>query len=213
VSGLFDAVIIPGGGVRPDGKLPPWAAARFDRAVERQPGGPFIALSAGTPHLANPLDPTGRPVFEAYAGVRYLLELGVPSDCIFTEISSYDTIGNAYFARVQHTDVRGWRRLLIVNNAFHMPRTEAIFRFVFGLRPDGGYELEFDTTPDTGMPDEIRIPRMEREAASLESLPQRMTGIGSLADLHAWLYRDHAAYRAESAIASRAPDPSLARLY
>lgn len=213
MSGRFDAIIIPGGGVLPDGTLPPWSAARFERALECQSTGPFIALSGGTPHRPSPIDRSGRPIFESHAGARYLLRRGVPSDRIITEISSYDTIGNAFFARVQHTDVRGWRRLLIVNSAFHMQRTEAIFRFVFSLPPERRYQLDFETTSDHTMPEAIRVPRLVREAASLASLPARTEGLRSLADLHAWLYRDHGAYRAESVIVPRETDPDLAGLY
>ena len=63
------------------------------------------------------------------------------SSRILAETCSYDTIGNAFFARTVHTDPRGLRRLLIVNSKFHMPRTEAIFRWVFGAAPDCGYDL------------------------------------------------------------------------
>ena len=138
----FDAVVIPGGGLREDGSLPPWIAACFDLAVKRQPDGPFLALSGGSPHKPPPLDATGRPVFEAVAGAGYLLGRGIPSHRIYTEISSYDTIGNAYFARVQHTDVRGWRRLLVVSREPHAARVEAVFRWLFALEPDHGLPVD-----------------------------------------------------------------------
>ena len=52
---------------------------------------------------------------------------------------SLDTIANAFFLRTIHTDPAGWtrleevledvyRRLLVINNEFHMPRTEEIFK-------------------------------------------------------------------------------------
>ncbi len=51
----------------------------------------------------------------------------MPAERIWAETASLDTIGNAYFARVIHTDPAGLRRLLVVNSAFHMPRTRMIF--------------------------------------------------------------------------------------
>lgn len=209
----FDAVIIPGGGVCDDGTLPPWAAARFHLALELEPDGPFIALSGGTPHRLTPLDPHGRPVFEALAGARYLLERGVPDHRIYTEISSYDTIGNAFFARVQHTDVRNWRRLLIVNSAFHMARTEAIFRWMFSLAPERGYELTFATSADCGMPEDIRSARIAREQVSLAQFRETAKQLQNLAQVHEWLYADHGAYQAESVLAAPVHDPKLSRLY
>ncbi len=202
----FDAVIIPGGGVCDDGRLTDWAAQRFDCAVAIQPEGPFIALSGGTPHKS-------APVFEAYAGAKYLLSLGVPSDRIYTEISSYDTIGNAFFARVQHCDVRSWRRLLVVTSLFHMPRTEAIFRWLFGLAPHAGYELAFEASPDGLMTGELLERRREREAASLAAFLEKADRFRSLAEVHAWMYAGHEAYRAESVANPRPFDPELAGLY
>ncbi len=203
---IFDAVIVPGGGVQDDGRLTEWAASRFDRALQLQPGGPFLALSGGTPHKP-------AQVIEAYAGAKYLLSLGVASECIYTEISSYDTIGNAFFARVQHCDVRRWRRLLVVTSRFHLPRTEAIFRWLFALAPISGYDLTFEASADDGMPSELLTARLEREAASLEAFQDKADRFHSLAEVHAWLYADHGAYRAESVVTPRPVDPLLARLY
>lgn len=210
---MFDAVLIPGGGVDAQGEILPWIRPRFDAAVATQPGGPFLALSGGTFHKPSPLDTSGRPVFEAYAGVRYLLRKGVPEDAILTEISSYDTVGNAFFARVQHTDVRGWRKLLIVNGEYHAPRAEAIFRWVFSLEPLRDYELHFRTTPDLGMPSDLLAARRQREQASLSALSRLMPRFRSLADLHRWLYAAHEAYRAESVSTAREVDPDLAWIY
>ena len=61
----YDAVIVPGGGVRAGGELPPWVKIRFDRAIERSGEAPIVCLSAGTGHRPNPLDQTGRAIFEA----------------------------------------------------------------------------------------------------------------------------------------------------
>ena len=30
---MYDALLIPGGGLLPDGELPPWVRARFDLAI------------------------------------------------------------------------------------------------------------------------------------------------------------------------------------
>ena len=209
----FDAVIIPGGGLRADGSLPPWIAACFDVALERQPDGPFIALSGGSPHKPAPLDPTGRAIYEAVAGGAYLLNRGVPSDRIYTEISSYDTIGNAFFTRTQHTDMREWHRLLVVSCGYHAARMEAIFRWMFALAPEHPYELSFVAADDTTMPVDIRAGRLAREAVSLAQFRQTADRLHSLAEVHAWMYADHAAYRVESVIAPRPVDPRVARLY
>jgi uncharacterized SAM-binding protein YcdF (DUF218 family) len=49
----------------------------------------------------------------------------------------------------------------VITNEFHMPRTRAIFEWVFGLpagahpHPGGPYRLSFATAPDDGMSSEV----------------------------------------------------------
>jgi hypothetical protein len=191
-----DAIIIPGGGVREGGVLPQWAVERFDRAIELHAGEPVICLSGGTVHRPPPLDSTGRPVFEAVAGARYLASRGLDPKLIYTEIASYDTIGNALFARLMHTDPRGWRRLLVITSEFHMGRTREIFRWIFSLAPDRGYELAFESTPDAGMPAPDLEFRRAREQASLAALRALAPRFRELAAVHAWLFTEHNAYAA-----------------
>ncbi len=103
----FDAVIVPGGGLRPNGELPPWFTNRLDAALELAHGAPILTLSAGTTHKPPPLDRNGRPMLEAFVAAQYLLDRGYPHDRLLVEAASYDTIGNAYFARTVHTDPAG----------------------------------------------------------------------------------------------------------
>jgi hypothetical protein len=194
-----DAIIIPGGGVREDGVLPAWAVKRFDRAMELHAGEPIICLSGGTVHRPPPLDSMGRPVFEAVAGARYLVSRGVDPKLIYIEIASYDTIGNALFARLMHTDPRGWRRLLVITSEFHMDRTREIFRWIFSLAPDCGYELAFESTPDAGMPAADLEFRRAREQASLAALRALAPRFREIACVHEWLFTEHNAYSAHAA--------------
>lgn len=189
----FDAVLIPGGGLSRSGELLSFVRTRLDRAAAHSSEF-YIPLSGGTPHVPQPLDGNGYPVFEAIPAARYLQERGIPRERIFPETSSYDTIGNAFFARALHADPRGLRRLLVVNSEFHMPRTEAIFRWVFGAAPDSGYQLTFETTPNTGLSEEALAFRAERERASLEVVLDLAARISTFADLHDWMYTHHGAY-------------------
>jgi uncharacterized SAM-binding protein YcdF (DUF218 family) len=167
--------------------------ARLDGALTRSARF-YIPLSAGTPHLPPPLDGNGYPIFEAIPAAKYLHERGVPRECILPEVCSYDTIGNAFFTRTVHTGPRGLRCLLVVNSAFHMPRTEAIFRWVFGAAPDEEYVLSFLSTRDEGLSEGALAARAERERSSLEKVRTLAARITSLNDLHGWLYTEHGAY-------------------
>jgi hypothetical protein len=191
----YEAIIVAGGGVRAGGELPAYVRRRLDRAIEVQGDAMLITASAGTVHRPPPLDADGFPIFESVAAGRYLIARGVDPHTILPETCSYDTIGNAYFARTIHVEPRGFRRLLVITSAFHMPRTEAIFRWVFGLdAPPGGYELDFESVSDEDIPSDVLADRIERERASLDRLPATIARIGSMRALNEWLYTEHAAY-------------------
>lgn len=193
----YDAILIPGGGVRAGGELPPWVRNRLDRALERHRGEYLIALSAGTPHRPPPLNEDGFPIFESTAAAAYLLEQGVSPDRILTETCSYDTIGNAYFAKAIHADPLELKNLFIVTSAFHLARAEAVFRWVFGLEGSlHSYTLDFESVPDQGIPAEALAARKEKERRSLTQLQPAIEKIDTVVAFHRWLFTEHKAYAA-----------------
>jgi len=193
-SEIYDAVLVPGGGLLADGTPPPWVIARLERALIRAGQATLITLSAGTTHKPPPLDERGFPRFESVEAARYLAARGVAPEHILTETASYDTIGNAYFARALHAEPRDFRRLLVITSDFHMPRTRAIFEWVYGLAPEGGYCLAFEATPDDGLDPTALRERQAREAQGLNTVRALAGQITSLAGLHDWLYHEHRAY-------------------
>jgi uncharacterized SAM-binding protein YcdF (DUF218 family) len=126
----LDAVLVLGGGVPKSVDEPPVyvqqrcndAAAVVKRHCEetsrrdKNPSMlPILTLSAGTAHLPQLMSEDGLPVWEATASAAYLQKRhGLKH--VYVETTSYDTIGNAYYTRTSHTDVNGWRKLLIITN-------------------------------------------------------------------------------------------------
>jgi hypothetical protein len=198
--------------VRKGGELPPWAMARFDTALELCGEAPIVCLSAGTVHHPPPLNQEGYPWLESVAGAKYLLSRGVPASRIQVESTSWDTIGNAYFAKLLHVDPAGWRRLLIVTSEFHMPRSRAIFEWVFGMEP-GRYHLDFVASPDIGIDPVLLERRRAKEAAGLESLLKKASSVRDLPALHRWLHSEHEAYSPTGWISRRASARDIAELY
>jgi uncharacterized SAM-binding protein YcdF (DUF218 family) len=194
VSG-YDAVLVPGGGVRESGQLSPWVELRLDKALELADGVPILTLSAGTTHNVPPREPNGWPLFEAVAMARYLQKRGHPPELIWPEAASYDTIGNAYFARLTHTEPAGLRKLMVVTSMFHLPRTEQIFRWVFSLDPPvHPYQMSFFATPDSGMSPEVLSARRTKEITRIATLGPLVKAHQTLASLHRWLFTGHSAY-------------------
>ncbi len=191
----YQAILIPGGGLTDKGGLPEWTKARLELALKSNRENPFfITLSAGTTHKAPPLNPQGFPIFESQAAAYYLASRGISPEKILLETSSYDTIGNAYFARVIHTDPRNLKRLLVITSEFHMARTKAAFEWVFGLTPNDGYELDFLTSENIGISEEVLRERKGREAESVKKLEEKIRRISTLSDFHTWLFLEHSAY-------------------
>jgi uncharacterized SAM-binding protein YcdF (DUF218 family) len=145
-------------------------------------------------------------VLESIVAAKVLLARGVPAARIWAETASLDTIGNAYFARVIHTDPAGLRRLLVVNSEFHMPRTRMIFDWVFGLPPaDLPYVSDYHTVPDQGLTEVGIEARRAKEVTRMEELRRTIPRIASLAALHRWLFTEHRASAAGADPRSDAP--------
>lgn len=197
---MYDAIVVPGGGVTPTGEPTACVKARLEAAIAVEGTAPILCLSAGTTHRPPPLNSDGTPIFEATAGLRFLQGQGIAVERLFAESSSYDTIGNALFARLLHTEPRGWRQLLVITSEFHAGRTKAIFDVVFGLpfskdRP-ADYRLEYRTVPNVGLVAEDIAARCEKERNSEKQWKATVeqNKFRSLADLHRWLFSEHAAY-------------------
>jgi hypothetical protein len=113
------------------------------------------------------------------------------------EESSYDTIGNAYFSRVLHAIPRGFRRALIITSEFHMPRTEAVFRWIWGLAAPGGEcALEFESVGDEGIEAEVLALRREKERAGLTRVEELRGRLRTFEELHQWMFTEHGVYSA-----------------
>jgi hypothetical protein len=132
----------------------------------------------------------GSVVHECAVMARYLQLNGVSEKMILQESVSGDTIGNAYFARVIHTDPGGLKRLLIVTSQFHMPRTRAIFEWVFGL-DDRGYDLEFLAIADDALATKDRL---ARERGQIRKVMNYRKRVQTLAQFHRWLFSAHAGH-------------------
>lgn len=92
--------------------------------------------------------------------------------------------------------------MVVVTNDWHMPRTRAIFEHVFSLPavrggPVPSYELEFRAAAP-GIPDTRLLQlRQEKESTSLQYfLAEVAPVLGSLQEMHRWVFVQHAAYAA-----------------
>ena len=191
----YDAILIPGGGLTEDGQLTPWSKARVETALSvANHHSLFITLSGGTVYKPPPVDDRGFPIYESHAAAKLLIAMGIPPHQILTETSSFDTIGNAFFARVIHTDPRQLKNLLIVTSEFHLARTKALFNWIFHLLPTENYQLSFVASPNKGITTEVLAERIKKEQQGLQKIEKHSKYINTMKSFHTWLFLQHGAY-------------------
>ena len=182
---------------------------------------PILCLSAGTAHLPQLLSPDGLPIWESTACAAYLLHHNHNQDDeypIYVETTSYDTIGNAFYARTGHTDLNQWYNVLIITNEFHMERVQKIFNWIYALDLNNNekdttnintkynnpnhnpnenkYQLSYLQSPNIGLSDEAIRVRKEREQQSSNHVDALANTKTTLLDVYTFLTTEHALYTA-----------------
>lgn len=191
-----DAILVPGGGLSETGHLHPWTKARLDLAVEYdQQNVYFLLLSGGTVHKPPPLNEDGFPLFESRVAAAYLMDKGITAQRILTEISSYDTIGNAFFSRMIHVQPRNFQNLLVITSQFHVQRVQTAFQWVYTLTPlPYEFHFVFKASPNQGIREDLLQTRIAKERRSLEALQKTIEKIHTLHSFHNWFFTQHEAY-------------------
>lgn len=126
----FDAIVVLGGRVGPDGRPGAAVRRRVERAVElfRAGAAPLIVCAGGQNHC---------PVSEAQAAADLASELGVPSQAIALEERSSNTAENAAYCAqlIQGSGV------LLVTDTYHVFRAQRVFARYFARVAAVGCEI------------------------------------------------------------------------
>ena len=115
----YDAAIVLGAQVCPDGSPSPALARRVGHAVRLAQSGvvAHLLMSGGAVRHSTP---------EARVMRDLALAAGLAPERVVTEEASRNTIGNARLSRPIIAQ-RGWKRLLLVTDACHIPRALYVF--------------------------------------------------------------------------------------
>jgi uncharacterized SAM-binding protein YcdF (DUF218 family) len=116
----FDAAIVLGAMVRPDGSPSRALERRVLHAVE-------LARSGRVRHLLMTGGPVSHPVPEAWAMRDLAVAAGLAPERVAVEDRARNTIDNARLSAAIVAE-RGWRRLAVVTDAYHLPRALYVFR-------------------------------------------------------------------------------------
>lgn len=130
----FDCAIVLGAKVNADGSPSPALARRVAHAVT-------LVRCGRVGHLLMSGGAVNHPVPEAKVMRDLAIAAGLDPARLHCEETSRDTIGNAR-ACAPIVTARGWTRLLVVSDSYHLPRARLIFAAhglsvrVSGARPD-----------------------------------------------------------------------------
>jgi uncharacterized SAM-binding protein YcdF (DUF218 family) len=116
----FDAAIVLGAMVRPDGSPSPALARRVTRAVQLASSGraAHLVMTGGAVRHATP---------EAQVMRALAVAAGIEAHRVVVEDRAVNTITNALLSKAV-VEAHGWRRLALVTDASHMPRALYTFR-------------------------------------------------------------------------------------
>lgn len=127
----YDAIILPGGGVKSDGSLDKAAKDRLDRTAQVYNKGNIQAIIVCGSHGYKGVN---KPILsEAQAYANYLMNLGIQSGSIYLETKSQDTLGNFLFAKMRIIVPHDWRTLLVIPTQNHSTdRINYLLKKIFG---------------------------------------------------------------------------------
>ncbi len=120
-SDQYDAIIVLGAQIRPDGTPSIQLGWRLDAAAEayQQKKVPVVVCGA---------QGKDEPVTEAEGMKDYLIEKGIPEEDILQDPDSFNTHQNLKNAAVLLKTIPGVEKVLIVTSDYHVPRSLAIAR-------------------------------------------------------------------------------------
>ena len=94
--------------------------------------------------------------------------------------------------------------MVVITNKWHMERAKAIFEHVFSIPEHHHtpslhpmpFDIHFETVDD-GLDPKVLTSRIAREKESLHTFKTKTKAkIGTMFELHNWLFREHGAYSA-----------------
>jgi len=208
-----DAILVCAGGLTSSGGPNSWVQARLETAARlyQIKNQPILCLGGGTYHKAPILNRYNFVIHESTSCASALLKMGIPAREVLKEWSSYDTIGNAWFAFINYILPFEWKSCVVVTSNFHMPRVKKLFEWVKSV-VNSDCMLHFVKSPDN-MDEEILALRSSREAASCQNIDILSDRIKSAKEFTQWLYFEHNAYAVAEEVDTRMVNEKLANSY
>jgi len=167
-------ILILGGGITKDGRLPKNVKERLEKAWQIfKKNKKTKILVCGKHSFLYPKNKAPKKT-EAEAMQDYLLNLRVPKKNIYLENKSKDTIGNAYYTKKLYFIPKKERKALIITSDFHLRRVRFIFQKIFGKQ----YQLKFVALPSF-LNEKKKAKLIERQKELLRKTKEILAGMKS----------------------------------
>lgn len=125
---FIDAVVVLANLMEVNGTLQEESAKRASRAAEV-----FVETNAGKLVTCGWAYREDSDIAIADAFLEHIVKYhAIPESRITVEKGSRDTVGDAYFTKINHAIPNAWRNVIVVTSNYHVPRTQEIFDFIYG---------------------------------------------------------------------------------
>jgi uncharacterized SAM-binding protein YcdF (DUF218 family) len=154
----YDVIVILCGGIKDDGSLTEHQKQLVELGVHLVEEGAAsnLAICGGYGYKVKRVP----DILEAKAYKSYALTLGMSDQHVFIETDSKDTLGNAYFLKVQILLPHNWKNLLVIPSINH---TNARVNYVLQKVLGSGYSWDIRRANENTNPENLA--REERSLA------------------------------------------------
>lgn len=196
----IDGIFVLAGGIDKEGKCHNFVKDRLNIAwqIYKLNNKPIFCLGGGSYHISPILNKSGFIIHEATSCSEYLISLGVDTNMIYKEWSSYDTIANGFFAFTNFIIPLNLKNIILITSEFHIERSKLIFEWqkqIFNSHTN----IIYKSSNNNNLNKDVLESRLKREKSSITNLKNTIIPkINTLELFHKWFYTEHKAYCSDS---------------
>lgn len=196
----IDGIFVLAGGIDKEGKCHNFVKDRLNIAwqIHKLNNKPIFCLGGGSYHISPILNKSGFIIHEATSCSEYLISLGVDTNMIYKEWSSYDTIANGFFAFTNFIIPLNLKNIILITSEFHIERSKLIFEWQKQIF-NKDINIFYKSSNNNNLNKDVLESRLAREKSSTSNLKNTIIPkINTLELFHKWFYTEHRAYCCDS---------------
>lgn len=195
----LEGIFVLAGGIDETGKCHPWVQKRLLLAFKLYKilKVPIYCIGGGSYHIPPIRNKHDYVIHESTSCAEFLIRLGVESDHIYKEWSSYDTIANGFFSFTNFIIPQEISNMALITSEFHMLRSQEIFSWMKDIF-NSNVSINYYSVSDKGLDKDLIDIRTKREQNSHKNIVKLREKIRTVKDFHKWMFTKHKAYSSNS---------------